>query len=434
MGSCKPPAWNFNPRTPHGVRPATPGCKRQGRNFNPRTPHGVRLDFSAGGGLSVKISIHAPLTGCDLSASLHVCHWVISIHAPLTGCDAQRGREGLRLTLFQSTHPSRGATQSVKQLHLSSGISIHAPLTGCDPNQNFRVGCVTLFQSTHPSRGATGDGTDPGVTVAISIHAPLTGCDMQVHFVSFLSMEFQSTHPSRGATILFPLRSGANKYFNPRTPHGVRRPIFRCNIFHRHFNPRTPHGVRHGNVFPAVFAPNFNPRTPHGVRPFQISALYVKEVFQSTHPSRGATTKLIPFPDLSSHFNPRTPHGVRPPRRGLRLPLGQISIHAPLTGCDDTLTASSPEHSPFQSTHPSRGATNRQAHHPAYPVDFNPRTPHGVRLRNTWPFLRHVYFNPRTPHGVRRATVQAVPKAQHFNPRTPHGVRRSALRSPTARP
>ena len=34
------------------------------------------------------ISIHAPLTGCDLIViALPVLYTVISIHAPLTGCD-----------------------------------------------------------------------------------------------------------------------------------------------------------------------------------------------------------------------------------------------------------------------------------------------------------------------------------------------------------
>ena len=56
---------------------------------------------------------------------------------------------------------------------------------------------------------------------------------------------FQSTHPSRGATISVPITPSLLAYFNPRTPHGVRR----GRGFHqRHctsdFNPRTPHGVR----------------------------------------------------------------------------------------------------------------------------------------------------------------------------------------------
>ena len=34
---------DFNPRTPHGVRPSVPKSGTEDRNFNPRTPHGVRL-------------------------------------------------------------------------------------------------------------------------------------------------------------------------------------------------------------------------------------------------------------------------------------------------------------------------------------------------------------------------------------------------------
>ena len=57
-----------------------------------------------------KISIHAPLAGCDwdladLSLRLH-----ISIHAPLAGCDSGFGDFMAEEFAFQSTHPLRGAT------------------------------------------------------------------------------------------------------------------------------------------------------------------------------------------------------------------------------------------------------------------------------------------------------------------------------------
>ena len=35
----------------------------------------------------VLISIHAPLTGCDICKTFQIPIGVISIHAPLTGCD-----------------------------------------------------------------------------------------------------------------------------------------------------------------------------------------------------------------------------------------------------------------------------------------------------------------------------------------------------------
>ena len=146
-----------------------------------------------------RISIHAPLAGCDSNhAVIRGKPW-ISIHAPLAGCDSPTGAPkqphmyfnprtpcGVRLNKmfglppilkFQSTHPLRGATLCDRFRHRRGAISIHAPLAGCDARQiplclrpedfNPRTPCGVrqryafasdahdLFQSTHPLRGAT---------------------------------------------------------------------------------------------------------------------------------------------------------------------------------------------------------------------------------------------------------------------------------------
>ena len=146
----------------------------------------------------------------------------ISIHAPLAGCDAGRGRFcrrredfnprtpcGVRLTgpalpsralLFQSTHPLRGATPP--RSPGSAAMSNFNPRTPCgvrpmrrgDRQQkqgdfNPRTPCGVrplglmpdlarwIFQSTHPLRGAT-----------LWINGMAS------------ALLFQSTHPLRGAT------------------------------------------------------------------------------------------------------------------------------------------------------------------------------------------------------------------------------------------
>ena len=59
-----------------------------------------------------------------------------------------------------------------------------------------------------------------------------------------------------------------------------------------------------------------------------------KEVFQSTHPLRDATL-LEPFiADTKEDFNPRTPYGMRHLDISSSVDVSDISIHAPLTGCD----------------------------------------------------------------------------------------------------
>ena len=78
--------------------------------------------------------------------------------------------------------------------------------------------------------------------------------------------------------------------------------------------------------------------------------------FQSTHPVWGATKS---WPKLLSHSS--------------------ISIHAPRVGCDSQEEQPRFDHIIFQSTHPVWGATPRRSLGRWGPMDFNPRTPCGVR-------------------------------------------------------
>ena len=172
---------------------------------------------------------------------------------------------------------------------------------------------------------------------------------------------------------------------------------------------------------------NFNPRTPRGVR------------------RMGAHTQSD-----GRYFNPRTPRGVR--RRDCKWfnHYTMISIHAPREGCDpvperpcctsETISIHAPREGCDKP--PPKG---RQAQ-----LNFNPRTPRGVRHRLTsqshpggvisihapregcdpspakeyWVYPN---FNPRTPRGVRLFYPTFIRLIQHFNPRTPRGVRRAGI-------
>ena len=145
------------------------------------------------------------------------------------------------------------------------------------------------------------------------------------------------------------------------------------------FNPRTHRGVRHWNVLQSFFcyiisihAPivgcdnikntisttniNFNPRTHRGVR------LWGWKIYISLF-----------------YFNPRTHRGVRHCQSIHWQCMTQISIHAPIVGCD----------------YASCGV------YPDIPY-FNPRTHRGVRLSPASISTLYSYFNPRTHRGVRR--------------------------------
>ena len=170
---------------------------------------------------------------------------LISTHAPREGCDLYRGCLVMSyFSLFQSTHPARGATIAA----ISSGLS-------------------TSFQSTHPARGATVRRPPFCFHFDISIHAPREGCDFAPRNDG--GMWVISIHaPREGCDCQNQGSSSRMDYFNPRTPRGVRRQrVCTISMGNRNFNPRTPRGVRHGGD-----CLNINDK-----------------LFQSTHPARGAT-------------------------------------------------------------------------------------------------------------------------------------------------
>ena len=151
------------------------------------------------------------------------------------------------------------------------------------------------------------------------------------------------------------------------------------------------------------------------------------------------------FPNID--FNPRTPYGMRrvesmnddlPDEISIHAPLTgcdpmdcwsfppsiKISIHAPLTGCDLTNSFSNNTESIFQSTHPLRDATSMTLPAPVMIFYFNPRTPYGMRH---WiiVIINSVHLFQST-HPLRDATSWRIRTwliIQNFNPRTPYGMR-----------
>ena len=97
----------------HPLRGATAGGSRQRRG--------------------ARISIHAPLAGCDPFPAFPLP--LGADFNPRTPCGV-RPRSAIHSSsrrLFQSTHPLRGATRDYASTTSACKISIHAPLAGCDP-------------------------------------------------------------------------------------------------------------------------------------------------------------------------------------------------------------------------------------------------------------------------------------------------------------
>ena len=148
-------------------------------NFNPRTPRGVR-----------QIQFVSDLTA-SLFQSTHPARGATFANTPL--CSLRRQ--------FQSTHPARGATRPDVRGRCYHGHFNPRTPRGVRQRTSTRLSLSRTFQSTHPARGAT-------VSRAAYENTP---------------RRFQSTHPARGATAgLFSAFRGASD-FNPRTPRGVRQ-------------------------------------------------------------------------------------------------------------------------------------------------------------------------------------------------------------------
>ena len=196
---------NFNPRSPHGERPAgSPPAMVSASYFNPRSPHGERHSSAPANTSPPGISIHAPRTGSDYTALLPPSSQWISIHAPRTGSDVCDSVLNSVDSLFQSTLPARGATFGILRC----------------------VADLKSFQSTLPARGAT---------VCAGAHA--RGGDFNP----------RSPHGERPR---LRRQNAVEDNFNPRSPHGERQAHKKHATSAKYFNPRSPHGERR---FPCNF-------------------------------------------------------------------------------------------------------------------------------------------------------------------------------------
>ena len=176
----------------------------------------------------------------------------------------------LRIFLFQSTLPARGATLRGDAAALEAAHFNPRSPHGERPKMARRFVGVNNFNPRSPHGERQGGTKIKPPTERISIHAPRTGSDgadrTEINHIGL----FQSTLPARGATDSPTCSLYQIRYFNPRSPHGERRQRGRAvRTVRGHFNPRSPHGER------------LMPRCPY----------CDGEIFQSTLPARGATRK-----------------------------------------------------------------------------------------------------------------------------------------------
>ncbi len=146
------------------------------------------------------------------------------------------------------------------------------------------------FQSTLPARGATYSAVLACYQWVISIHAPRTGSDEAVRGARRVLPGISIHAPRTGSDIGFQIKPVSPADFNPRSPHGERRPGG-C----RRAPPQeiSIHAPRTGSDAAARMTrqrgANFNPRSPHGERLRRHDTGLRRRPFQSTLPARGAT-------------------------------------------------------------------------------------------------------------------------------------------------
>ena len=195
---------NFNPRSPHGERPAQSPGHLPMYYFNPRSPHGERRLPKYNHIQYQRISIHALLTESDT--------WAVPEIA-LDGNFNPRSPHGER--------PGRGK-QCDQRCRYFNPRSPHG-----ERQQSGRLRCCRMYFNP---RSPHGERREPvyryAIRYGISIHALLTESDLATLNTPTSPGSFQSTLSSRRATCFSRQRFSFPTDFNPRSPHGERHGHF----------------------------------------------------------------------------------------------------------------------------------------------------------------------------------------------------------------
>ena len=195
------------------------------------------------------------------------------------------------------------------------------------------------------------------------------------------TLKFQSTHPSWGATYHPVVVRPAGRNFNPRTHRGVRLYDFPCD-------------------FPLITI--------------------------SIHaPIVGCDILVKRWLLILDYFNPRTHRGVRQDYYFEFQDYTWISIHAPIVGCDITNNSQTHINTSISIHAPIVGCDVINASSRLTSANFNPRTHRGVRLLGSCGSLTdHPFQSTHPSWGATQVYFGANDCNRYFNPRTHRGVRR----------
>ena len=145
----------------------------------------------------------------------------------------------------------------------------------------------------------------------ISIRAPRTGRDARCYCVTT-----------------------ANQNFNPRAPHGARRPCCSFRLYTGYFNPRAPHGARRRPHDRSAGQYSISIRAPRTGRDTMATPAFLRSLYFNPRAPHGARRHEQKRIINDRNFNPRAPHGARLGADLVKVRSLRISIRAPRTGRD----------------------------------------------------------------------------------------------------
>ena len=193
-------AADFNPRSPHGERPARWRTSCGARRFQPTLPaRGATSLPPPESAQCVSISTHAPRTGSDAEYLSTIAHRSISTHAPRTGSDGEPMISLFGAFVFQPTLPARGATRC-----LDCGYIGELDFNPRSPHGERHNGddepCVRAhFNPRSPHGERRRDATDNNAADNFNPRSP-HGERPLSPFHKRTVQPFQPTLPARGAT------------------------------------------------------------------------------------------------------------------------------------------------------------------------------------------------------------------------------------------
>ena len=125
----------------------------------------------------------------------------------------------------------------------------------------------------------------------------------------------------------------------------------------------------------------------------------------------------------TQYFNPRSPHGERRGSVERSLPVIIISIHAPRMGSDKKQFQMNYDLAKFQSTLPACGATTDEERFDMIRLFQSTLPAWGATIRNESFRVRSVISIHAPRMGSDKSGGISVSMNLHFNPRSPHGER-----------